>query len=78
MYENKKNGLCTVWYKDSSIMLVEEYENNRLVKGTYYKKNDSLPVSTVNNGSGTVTLYDSDGNFLKSIKYLKGVPQEED
>ncbi len=38
IHENKKQGTCFAWYKNGDLMLVEEYENDLLVKGSYYKK----------------------------------------
>jgi antitoxin component YwqK of YwqJK toxin-antitoxin module len=77
MYQNKKNGLATAWYKNGSIMFIEEYENDLLVKGSYYKKDEKIPISTILNGNGTANLFDEDGNFLKSIKYIKSIPEVE-
>jgi antitoxin component YwqK of YwqJK toxin-antitoxin module len=37
MRENKKNGFSHAWYKDKSLMFVEEYEDDILKEGTYYK-----------------------------------------
>lgn len=74
LYQNKKNGSFLAWYKNGSLMLSEEYENDLLVSGTYYKKGDNKSVSYVNNHKGTVTLYDPDGYFLKKIRYEKGLP----
>ena len=53
-------------------MLVEEYEEDRLIKGQYYKKNGRDPVSMVFNGNGTAMLYDERGVFLKKVTYVKG------
>ncbi len=55
-------------------MLSEEYENDLLVSGTYYKKGDTKPVSRVSDKKGIVSLYDPDGYFLKKIPYEKGIP----
>ena len=41
----------------------------------YYKKNENEPVTKIINGKGIATLHDEDGNFLKSIKYDKGLPE---
>jgi hypothetical protein len=57
-------------------MLIEEYDNDQLVKGIYIKKGEKSPVSVIENGEGIATLYDSDGYFLKKIKYYKGIPTE--
>ncbi len=74
LYQNKKNGPSLAWYKNGNLMLSEEYENDILVSGTYYKKGDNKPVSRVSNKKGTVSLYDPDGYFLKKIPYEKGLP----
>ncbi len=71
---NKKEGSSFAWYKDASLMLIEEYEKDQLVKGSYYKKKDKKPVSTIENGKGTATLYDGDGILLKKVPYEKGKP----
>ncbi|MBS0627028.1 MAG: hypothetical protein JSS09_02330 [Verrucomicrobia bacterium] len=74
LYQNKKNGTCLAWYRNGTLMLSEEYENDLLVSGTYYKKGDRKPVSRISQKKGTATLYDPDGYFLKKIPYDKGVP----
>jgi len=71
---NKKMGPSMGWYRNGSLMLVEEYEEDRLVKGHYYKKNALDAVSSVINGNGLVTLYDENGVFLRKTPYLKGDP----
>ena len=71
---NKKNGSSLSWYRDGTLMLLEEYEEGHLVKGQYYKKNGRDPVSTIFNGSGTASLYDENGIFLKKVVYAKGDP----
>jgi antitoxin component YwqK of YwqJK toxin-antitoxin module len=76
MVNNKKHGLLSAWYKDGNIMLLENYENNKLVRGEYYNKGEKSPVTTVNNGKGQATLFDADGHYLSRIKYLNGVPDE--
>ena len=72
--QNKRNGLSTAWYRDGSLMLVEEYDNDELIKGEYYKKGEKIPVSTVAKGSGVATLFNSDGNFSKKVPYQGGKP----
>ena len=74
MYQNKKNGLCFAWYKNGDLLLSEEYENDILSSGSYYKKGDKKPVSRIIVGKGTATIYDPDGYFLKKIPYEKGIP----
>ncbi len=77
MYQNKKNGLSSAWYQNGSLMLLEEYENDHLVKGSYYKKDEKTPVSTITNGNGIATMHDENGFFLKTIKYNKSFPEVE-
>ena len=74
MSHNKKNGIFTAWYRDGSLMLIEEYDQDNLLKGEYYKKEYKTPVSQVADGKGTVTLFDDEGNFLKKITYQNGKP----
>src|SRR5579862_4319033 len=75
---NKKQGLCFAWYKNSDLMLMEEYENDLLVKASYFKKADKAPVSKIDAGKGIATLYTSDGIFIRKVSYEKGVPKLDD
>lgn len=77
MNGNKKHGLCFAWFREGDLMLMEEYEDDTLVKGSYFKKWEKKPISKVENGKGIATLHDSDGHFLKKIVYEKGLPQNE-
>lgn len=74
MSRNAKNGLSTAWYMDGSLMLIEEYEFDKLLRGDYYRKGDKQPVSQVRDGKGTATLYDPEGNFLQKVNYQFGEP----
>ena len=74
MSHNKKNGHSTAWYKEGSLMLIEEYEQDRLIKGEYYNKGDKSPVTTVIDGKGVVTLFDSKGGVIQKTNYLNGKP----
>lgn len=74
MADNQRNGLLTAWYRDGSFMLVEEYENNRLVKGEYFKRGERRPETKVTDGEGIATLYDADGHFLRRLSYFHGSP----
>jgi len=74
IYKNKKAGTACAWYRDGNLMLVEEYENDQLQRGQYYKKKQSNPVSSILAGNGIATLFDGDGLFLDKITYLKGKP----
>jgi antitoxin component YwqK of YwqJK toxin-antitoxin module len=72
---NKKNGVSCAWYIDGSVMLVEEYENDKLIKGLYYKINDSEPISSISEGNGVAYIYDEQGVFIRKTKYIKGFPE---
>jgi len=76
MYQNKKHGTHLAWYESGGLMLVEEYENDRLMSGKYYKKDDKHAVCEVVDGNGEVTLFDSEGYLLKRVKYVYGRPVE--
>jgi antitoxin component YwqK of YwqJK toxin-antitoxin module len=69
---NKKMGPTIAWYRDGSLMLVEEYDQDKLVKGQYYKKNALDSISSVIHGHGIATLYDENGVFLRKAIYAKG------
>ncbi len=76
MHDNKKNGLLTAWYLDGTVMMIEDYENDQLLKGTYMKKGEKSPVSTITRGQGTATIYDAHGYLLRKVEYVKGAPVE--
>lgn len=71
---NKKHGAYLAWYEEGDLMLAEEYENDILVKGSYFKKGEKIPASRIDNGKGFATLYDSQGIFVKKVPYEKGHP----
>lgn len=74
MNNNDKNGLLTAWYRDGSLMLIEEYEKDKLVKGEYYIRGEKIPISDIKNGKGTATLFDPDGNMVRKVPYHNGKP----
>lgn len=74
---NSKNGLSSAWYEDGSLMLIEEYEKDKLTRGEYYKKGDNIPVSQIIEGRGIATLFDEQGTFLQKIEYVRGLPEFE-
>lgn len=71
---NSKNGLLTAWYSDESIMLIEEYDCDKLVKGEYFAMGERIPTSEIYMGRGLATLYDARGNFLRKVLYNNGRP----
>lgn len=73
--DNERNGLATAWYRDGNLMMLEDYDQGKLVRGDYYRKKEKQPVSQVSEGKGTVTLFDSEGNFVRKINYLNGKPE---
>ena len=77
MSNNTKNGISTAWYRDGSLMLLEEYEHNKLLKGEYFSRAEKQPISTIKEGKGVATLFDSEGNFLRKITYEKGIPADD-
>lgn len=74
LYQNIKQGYSFAWYKDGSLMLSEEYNNNNLVKGSYFAKGNKRPVSQITNGRGTATLFDENGNMSQKVEYDNGKP----
>lgn len=72
--ENFLHGESYGWYADGSLMFIETYNKGKLVTGSYYRKGDTTPVSTISDGSGIATLFDQDGTLLRSIKYRRGMP----
>lgn len=69
---NVRSGPSLAWYRDGSFMMVEEYVEDRLVSGQYFKLNKSDPVSSIVNGNGVATLFDEFGTFLRKVTYQKG------
>jgi len=72
--DNRKHGLSTVWYDDGCLMMIEEYESDKLINGEYHNKTDSRPVSRVIDGKGFCTIFSADGSFLRKIEYSEGIP----
>jgi antitoxin component YwqK of YwqJK toxin-antitoxin module len=77
MHNNKKHGLSFAWFKEGDLMLMEEYEDDVLLKGSYYRKWEKTPISKVENGKGVATLFDKDGRLIRKITYEKGLPLNE-
>lgn len=77
IHQNARNGVCSAWYRNGHVMLMEEYEQDKLMKGEYYRKTDRYPVSIVHDGEGIATLYDADGTFIRKIEYFRSSPISE-
>jgi antitoxin component YwqK of YwqJK toxin-antitoxin module len=73
--QNLKQGLSMAWYPDGSVMLVEEYNDDKLIRGRYLCKGETTPVSTIENGNGTATIFDASGSVIEKIKYAESKPQ---
>jgi antitoxin component YwqK of YwqJK toxin-antitoxin module len=76
MSGNQKHGLLSAWYNNGSLMLVEEYDNDKLVKGEYYKAGEKIPISQIEKGKGVATLFNSEGHFSNKVVYQDGKPTE--
>ena len=76
MCDHKKEGTFLSWYMDSSLMMVEEYHQNKLVNGKYLRKGDNVPISRVIDGVGDAHIYDKEGILLRKISYYNGNPIE--
>jgi antitoxin component YwqK of YwqJK toxin-antitoxin module len=74
MANNTKHGVSTAWYRDGNLMMIEEYDNDKLVRGDYFRKGEKSPVSQISEGKGTVTIFDADGHFIQKIPYENGRP----
>ncbi len=72
MIHNQKHGQLIAWFKTGGVMLMEEYEMNKLKDGSYYSKTSLEKVSHVVNGKGIATIFDKDGFFLHKVRYEKG------
>lgn len=71
---NKKSGLLTLYYPEGQIMATEEYDQELLIKGEYFRLGDRYPYTKVERGCGTATLFSSYGVLLKRITYQEGKP----
>ena len=69
---NLRNGLATAWYRDGGVMLMEEYDHDKLVKGEYFKSGERHAESRVTDGNGVATLYDGHGNLVHKVHYYHG------
>jgi antitoxin component YwqK of YwqJK toxin-antitoxin module len=74
--ENMKNGLSLAWYEDGELMMIEDYEKDKLKKGEYFEKGSKQPISRIIEGNGYATLFDLKGQFLTRIQYENSIPQQ--
>lgn len=75
MSNSMKNGILTSWYRDGNLMMIEEYEQDKLVRGDYFKQGEKIPTSQVLQGKGLATIYDADGHFVRKTSYENGKPE---
>ena len=75
MANNAKNGVLTAWYSDGSLMLIEEYEHDQLMRGDYFKRGERTPLSQVTEGKGIATIFNPEGHFVQKINYINGRPE---
>lgn len=76
MASNKKNGVSTIWYRDGNLMMIEEYEQDKLLRGDYFKKGEKIPTSQIIQGKGIATIFDANGHFVQKINYANGKPDD--
>jgi antitoxin component YwqK of YwqJK toxin-antitoxin module len=74
MSDNKKNGILTAWFEDGSVMLIEQYEHDKLIEGQYFMRGEKFPISEIHGGRGIATLFDARGNVLRKVQYLNSKP----
>ncbi|EGK69692.1 toxin-antitoxin system YwqK family antitoxin [Chlamydia abortus] len=74
LINNKKSGLLTLYYPEGQIMATEEYDNELLVKGEYFRPGDRHPYSKIDKGCGTAVFFTSSGTITKKIPYQDGKP----
>ncbi|MGA8165398.1 MAG: hypothetical protein WB791_10355 [Waddliaceae bacterium] len=74
MCSNEKNGLSLAWYRDGNLMLLEEYDHDKLIKGEYYRRGEKHPMSLVKDGKGVATIFNPEGGFVHKVKYNEGSP----
>ncbi len=71
---NQREGVCTHYYPDGQIKLIENYRGDRLDQGQYFGYRETQARSSVFEGKGTVTLFDDCGAVLEQILYGAGLP----
>ncbi len=75
LFRNKKEGAYCVWYYTGELMYLEEYENDLLSSGKYYKKGENTPFCEVIKGEGEAAFFEEKTGFLlKKVQYSSGKP----
>lgn len=76
MANNKKEGVLTCRYPNGDISLIEEYSQDKLIRGQYFKPGSSFVFSEVEKGKGIAHIFNSQGKLQHRIIYEKGEPIE--
>lgn len=71
---NKREGICTHYYPDGQIKLVEHYRSDQLDQGQYFGHREIKARSAVFDGKGVATLFDDRGAVVEQIAYEAGMP----
>lgn len=74
MSNNQKNGVLTAWYPNGNLMLIEEYDHDKLVNGEYFPPGETLPITQVKSGKGTASIFDPKGHMVRKIDYYNSHP----
>jgi antitoxin component YwqK of YwqJK toxin-antitoxin module len=74
MLDNQRHGRLVAWYRNGAVMLLEEYDRGKLLKGEYFGMGQTLPVSRVNQGQGVATLHHADGRLIRAVSIQDGEP----
>ncbi|WP_080123920.1 toxin-antitoxin system YwqK family antitoxin [Chlamydia suis] len=74
LVQNKKNGLLMLYYPTGQVMATEEYAEDLLIKGEYFRPDDRYPFAKVEKGCGTAVFFSPTGGILKKVFYEDGKP----
>ncbi len=74
MLDNQRHGRLISWYRNGRVMMLEDYDRGRLIRGEYFEMGSSSPVSRVDAGFGTATIFRPDGRPFRVISIQDGQP----
>jgi antitoxin component YwqK of YwqJK toxin-antitoxin module len=74
MLANQRHGRFIAWYRNGQVMLLEEYDQGRLMRGEYFERGSMEPISRVENGFGSATIFNLEGRLRKVISIQDGKP----
>lgn len=69
MVQSKKHGLCIAYYENATLMMMEKYQKGKLIDGKYYRINEESCTSSIENGDGLASIFNKDGEFLRTLEY---------